>query len=78
MRFEIEPTLASLGVVRKTDREAISEIDLTEWTKMVKFKIVKAVRFTLNDQLQASYFKSHNCLKSDMFSVVEPAKGDVV
>lgn len=78
MRREIEHKLCNLGFVTKADVMAIVQSRLSKWTSTVQSQIVKALESTFRDALQPNYFNLSNILKTEMFSMVEQALGDVV
>lgn len=63
---EIEPVWADLGILLKTNVEAIVENSLTKWKSTLQLQIFKAVESTFKRPLPGSYFDSNNSLKSSM------------
>lgn len=78
MRSEMEPALTHLGVLTKTNTDAMLENRLIKWTYTLQWKIINAVKSTFDDALQANYLNLNNGLESGVFSAVEQALHEVV
>lgn len=62
-RREIKHILTDLGVMTRTDVEAIVESRLTKWKSTLQSKIIKSVESTFNETFQASNCNQSNGLK---------------
>lgn len=69
-KSEIERILADLGVVTEADVQLIVKNRLDHLTRLIKWDLVKTVKLTYEDALQASYFDSRNNPKTTMLNVV--------
>lgn len=75
---KIELALVNIGVVTKTDVEAIIENPLTKWTNTVQSQIVQGVEFTFKEASQANHFNLNKRLKSAWINVVKKSLGKMV
>lgn len=78
IRSEIVRALTHLGVMTRTEAEAMVENLLTKWINGLQSQMVKTVESTFEGTFRASYFKRNNDFKSAMFNFVEEALGKVV
>lgn len=59
--------------MRKTCVEAINETRVTRWTNEHQSQIIKNVKYTFEDALQANWPKSYKDFKTAVFNIIETA-----
>lgn len=77
-RSKVTDLFDYLSVLTRTDVEVIVQNCLTKRTNSLLLQIARAVEFTFEVALQASYFNSKNRLRSAMLQVIEQALSHLV